>query len=185
MKNLELNKMLGAFLFVLFVVAFSSNFIDIVYSSLNGVSVHGNNEESVSHENSETPATEQVEIAAQEKNFDIPALLKVASTENGKKLTAKCTSCHSFDKGGANKVGPNLYGILGAKIGHRDDYKYSSALLAHGGKWDYKSIFQWIHAPKKFIPGNKMAYGGVSKEQDVADLVAYLRTMNDSPPAYE
>ena len=163
MKNLELNKMLGAFLFVLFVVAFSSNFIDIVYSSLNGVSVHGNNEESVSHENSETPAT----------------------AENGKKLTAKCTSCHSFDKGGANKVGPNLYGILGAKIGHRDDYKYSSALLAHGGKWDYKSIFQWIHAPKKFIPGNKMAYGGVSKEQDVADLVAYLRTMNDSPPAYE
>jgi cytochrome c len=183
MKNLELNKILGAFLFVLFIVSFSSNFIDIVYSSLTGVSIHGNHEEESHDENSADSGYSQVEVP--EKDFDIPTLMKTANAENGKKISAKCTSCHTFEKGGANKVGPNLYGILGAKVAHDAAYKYSNAMMSHGGIWDYKSIFKWIHAPKKFIPGNKMAYGGISKEQDIADLVAYLRTMNDNPPSYE
>jgi cytochrome c len=184
MSNLELNKALGAFLFVAFVISFSSNFIDITYSSLTGVSTHGSENQEAEIATT-TDSNTAAPIQAVQKTFDIPGLMKIADAENGKKIAGKCTACHSFEKDGKNKVGPNLYNIIGAKIAHMDGFNYSSAMKNHGGQWDYNSIFQWIHNPKKFIPGNRMAYGGISNEKDIADLVAYLRTMNDNPPSYE
>ena len=182
MKNLELNKILGAVLFVAFIIAFSSNFIDIVYSSLNGVSLHGNDHQvEMADELSESGDNNgsSGQSITQEKVFDIPALLAKANADNGKKITAKCTSCHTFEKGQPNKVGPNLYGISGASIAHTEGFNYSNALKSHGGKWDCKSLVAWFHAPKKFIPGNRMAYGGISSEQDIADLLAYFLKNGD------
>jgi cytochrome c len=162
---------------------FSSNAVEIMYNALTGVSEHeGNAKVDVNDAVADVVSAPTVEEV---KNFDIPALLRVADAENGEKISKKCTSCHSFGKDQPNRVGPNLYGILGNKIAHADGFNYSAAVKGHGGNWDYQSIFHWINNPKKFIPGNRMAFGGISNEKDIADLVAYLRKMSDNPPAFE
>ena len=115
---------------------------------------------------------------------DIPALMKVANAANGEGLVKKCISCHSLDKNGPNKVGPHLWNVIGRDKGTIADYKYSAAMIAKGGKWDYESLFHMIHKPSAFMPGTKMSFAGLSNPQDVADVMQYLRTkLSDSPPA--
>lgn len=118
----------------------------------------------------------------------IGQLMAAASVEAGAALAKKCATCHSFDKGGANKVGPNMYGIVGAKKAHLDTYAYSEALKTAGGTWDYDSLYHFINAPKKLIKGTKMSFAGLGKPEDVANVIAYLRSLSDSPvplPAVE
>ena len=180
MKNLELNKLLGALLFVAFVILFSSNAVNIIYESKTGSLAHVSDD----GDGSDIATNGDIQPSAKAPIvFDIPALMKVADAVAGEKIAAKCTSCHSFNKGGANKIGPNLYGIIGNKIAHAEGFTYSSAVKNHGGIWDYDSLFHWIHNPKEFIPGNRMAYGGVKNETEIANLVAYLQKMHDSPPS--
>lgn len=177
MKNLELNKILGAFLLVAFVVTLSSNFIDMFYGQK--TEEHGIHKSMVV-KSGEGPSTQENQ---EQKVFDVVTLLASADADAGKKASGKCTSCHTFEKGGPNKVGPNLYGIIGAKVGHSDSFKYSEAVKNHGGTWGYQELFQYINNPKKYIPGNRMAYGGIKDEKELANLVAYLKTMHDNPPS--
>ena len=105
-----------------------------------------------------------------------------ASVENGKALFQKhCFTCHTIDKGGANKVGPNQWDIVGRKKASHDGFSYSSAMQAKGGDWTYEDINHMIFKPQAFVRGTKMAFVGLPKEQDRADVIAYLRTMSDSP----
>ena len=109
--------------------------------------------------------------------------LKDANIDHGKALfQQQCFTCHTVDKGGANKVGPNQWNIVGRKKGSHEGFSYSSALKEKGGEWTYQDINQMIFKPASFIKGTKMAFAGIAKEQDRADLIAYLRTMNDNPP---
>lgn len=113
----------------------------------------------------------------------IGAKLKDANVEKGKALFAQqCYTCHTIDKGGANKVGPNQWDIVGRKKASHEGFSYSSALQAKGGEWTYEDINHMIFKPQGFVRGTKMAFAGLPKEQDRADLIAYLRTMNDNPP---
>lgn len=111
----------------------------------------------------------------------IGALLASADIGAGEALTKKCASCHSFDAGGANKVGPALYGIVDRTIGSVDGYGYSGALADMGGVWDYEALNGFLANPKGWAPGTKMAYRGLTDTQDRADLVAYLRGLSESP----
>lgn len=112
----------------------------------------------------------------QEIKFDIAALMQKANAEAGKDVIKKCISCHSFEKGGANKVGPHLWDVVGRDKASITDFKYSAALTALGGKWDEESLFHFLHKPSKFVPGTKMSFIGLSKPEDIANVIMYLKT---------
>jgi len=112
----------------------------------------------------------------------IGPMLKDANVEKGKALfVQQCFTCHTIDKGGVNKVGPNQWDIVGRKKASHEGFSYSSALQAKGGEWTYEDINHMIFKPQSFVRGTKMAFAGMRKEQDRADLIAYLRTMHDEP----
>ena len=180
MKNLELNKTFGAFLLVAFIIIFSQNFIDHLYDYMRGEEIE--RKDIIVSTNDKKEKDKDVLVVGE--TFDIPVLLASADSEAGKKVANKCTSCHSFENGGPNRVGPNLYGIIGSNVAHSASFKYSEAIKGKGGKWGYDELFQYLHNPKKYIPGNRMAFGGVKDKKDLANLVAYLRSMHDNPPSF-
>jgi cytochrome c len=123
--------------------------------------------------------------AAAPAAVEIPPIgpkLAGANVEAGKALFQKqCFSCHTVDKGGANKVGPNLWGVVNRPKASHAGFGYSSALTAKGGNWTYEDIDHLIFKPNAYVRGTKMAFAGLPKEQDRADVIAYLRTMADTP----
>ena len=114
----------------------------------------------------------------------INALLAVADTAAGQKVSRACTACHSFEKGGANKVGPALWGILGRGVASVAGFAYSDAMQSHKDKkWTYEELNQFLFNPKAHVPGTKMAFAGVKKTDERAALIAWLRTLADAPEA--
>ena len=111
----------------------------------------------------------------------IAGLLAKATPAAGQDVFKTCTSCHTPEKGGPAKQGPNLYGIVGRDIGKVAGFGYSPAVAEKGGKWTWEHLIKYLHDPKEFIPGNKMTYAGVKDPNDLADLLAYLRTLSDQP----
>ena len=120
--------------------------------------------------------------AAPAPSEPIEKLLQTASVEKGAASAKKCAACHTFDKGGPNRVGPNLYGILDAKKGEgRGGFNFSAAMKAKGGAWTYDDLNKFITNPKGFIPGTAMGFAGISKDSERADVIAYLHTLSDKP----
>ena len=127
-----------------------------------------------------TPAASQT-ASAPAGPQPIAPLLASASVENGEKVAKKCASCHTFEKGGANKIGPNLWNIVGAKTAHAEGFGYSGAMQGMGKTWDYEALGEFLYSPKDYVKGTKMTFAGLKKDQDRADIVAYLRSLSDSP----
>ena len=119
--------------------------------------------------------------APAEEAKPLPVLLAAANPEAGATVAKKCAACHTFEAGGANKIGPNLFGVVDRPIGKHEGFSYSTALLEHGDNWTYEHLDAYLHSPKGYIPGNKMAFAGLPKDTDRANLIAYLRTLSDSP----
>ncbi|NJM35495.1 MAG: cytochrome c family protein, partial [Rhodomicrobium sp.] len=112
-----------------------------------------------------------------------PALLAKASAEAGAAQIKKCAACHSFEQGGPNKIGPGLYGIVGHPVASIEGFAYSEALKQYGGVWDYERLSCFLANPKGCVPGTKMAFAGVKKDAERADIIAYLRSISpDAPP---
>jgi cytochrome c len=111
----------------------------------------------------------------------LPTLLAKADPAKGQALTKVCATCHSFEKGAAAKVGPNLYGIVERAKGGVAGFDYSDALKAKGGKWTFEEINAFIANPKTYAPGTKMGYGGEADAAKRADIIAYLDKLSDSP----
>ncbi len=107
----------------------------------------------------------------------IDELLASANIENGQKVSRACAACHSVDKGGPNRVGPNLFGVVGRTVASHEGFAYSDALKKVGGSWNEAALNKWLFSPKAYAPGNKMTFPGIAKTQDRADLIAYLRTL--------
>ncbi|HXV25746.1 MAG TPA: cytochrome c family protein [Alphaproteobacteria bacterium] len=128
----------------------------------------------------EAPAGGGVEPAAATLEPILP-LLAAADAQAGQTVAKKCTACHSFEKGGPAKVGPNLYDIVGAPRAAKEGFAYSQAIRDMGGDWTYEELNKFIAAPRAYIPGTKMSFGGIKNTKDRADLVAYLRTLADAP----
>ena len=111
------------------------------------------------------------------------ALLASADVAAGQKLAKKCTACHVFEAGGQNKVGPVLWNIVNANKGGVDGFGYSTALAEFGGAWDYASLNAFLYKPKAYISGTKMNFAGLKKPSDRANMIAYLRSLADTPAA--
>jgi cytochrome c len=111
----------------------------------------------------------------------IAILLTREDLSKGKRVARKCVACHSFEKGGKNKIGPNLFGIMGRQRGLVDEYNYSKALKKMGGKWDYPDMDQFLLKPRNFMPGTKMSFKGIKNANDRAALILYLRSFAETP----
>lgn len=114
----------------------------------------------------------------------IAVRLETASAEKGATVAKKCQACHTFDKGGPIKVGPNLWGVVGAPVIHEAAFGYSDAMKAKGEEgmtWTYDNLDHFLTNPKGFIPGTAMSFAGLTKPDERADAIAYLRTLSDDP----
>ena len=113
----------------------------------------------------------------------ILALLANANIEKGQKLSKACAACHSFDNGGADKVGPNLWNVVNRPIGSKAGFAYSDVLASAGEDWTFENLNAFMWKPKKSYPGTKMNYIGLKKPQQRADIIMWLRTLSDNPVA--
>jgi cytochrome c len=108
--------------------------------------------------------------------------LASADPAKGEQVFKKCTACHNADNGGANALGPNLWGVLGEPIGKgAHGFAFSEALAGKGGTWDWNSLSDWLANPKKFAPGTKMTFAGLSNPEDRANVIAFLNQHSASP----
>ena len=105
----------------------------------------------------------------------LPVPYSEADPENGRRVFARCRSCHTLPEGGANLTGPNLWGVFGREAGSLEGYNYSPAMAAADFVWTAEQLDAWLNNPRTFLPGNKMSFAGVRDEQDRRDLIAWLK----------
>ena len=120
--------------------------------------------------------------AAEKGPEPIGPLLASASVDAGKNVAKKCVACHTFDKGGRNGVGPNLWAVVGDEVAHeRGGYSFSNGLKQKGGTWTVDALNEWLWKPQAFAKGTKMTFAGLPSAKERADIIAYLNTLSDSP----
>ncbi len=174
MNTLELNKIAGSILLVLMVI----QVVGILGDSL----VHPR-EGGAAVEIKTGPA--QITAQGPKPTEPILGLLASANVQKGEQIAKKCQACHDFKKGGPNKIGPNLYGVVGRKPASHEGFDYSSAMKEFAtkhDKWTYELMNRFVHEPRQDVPGTKMTFAGLDKPQDRADVIAFLRSLEENPP---
>lgn len=178
--SFQFNKILGAFIFAM-LVAYVAGFVA---------------RETVHAEELDKPAFPVGELkiaeatpaagaaAAEAPKVDpIEPLLAAADVAAGQKTARACTACHNFDKGGAAKVGPALWGVVGRAVASTG-FAYSDGMKSHADrKWTYDELNHFLFNPKAHVPGTKMAFAGIKDTKERANVVAYLRSLADTPEA--
>lgn len=179
MNSFEFNKIVGAVLATIFVLFGGSILAEGLFHS----------------EVPETPGYEIVVAeadaggaeggAAKAEDPPIATLLQTADAEAGAGQFKKCAACHTAEKGGANKVGPHLWGVVDRPIASVSDFAYSAGMkdFSQGGSvnWDYEHLYGFLKNPKGYVPGTAMGFAGLKDPKARAELIAYLRTLSDSP----
>ncbi|MBP7001653.1 MAG: cytochrome c family protein [Amaricoccus sp.] len=162
---MEITKIVGAFCGSLLVFLLIGTFAGAIFDTSSEAVAF-----SIPVENAEggdAPAAEEV---------DVPALVAAADIGKGEAVFKKCAACHKVD--GTNAVGPHLETVVNRPVGSVADFKYSSAMAGHGGTWDEATLFHFLQSPKGFVPGTAMAFAGLPKEEDRANVIAYLASLN-------
>jgi cytochrome c len=179
MDSFQLNKLAGAFLGTVFILMSVGIISDALFDS------PAPEKPGFLIEAAEAAAPADGGGGAAAAPEPIAPLLAAADPAAGEKVFKKCAACHTPDKGGANKVGPNLWGIVGRAAAAHEGFSYSAPLkeFAAGGAWDYEKLSLFITAPKAYIKGTAMGFAGIKKPDERANLIAYLRSLADSPAA--
>lgn len=171
MDSFEWNKVLAAVL-VAGIVASSAGFASDKLVKAKQSEAHGSTEVAAS-----------TAAAAPQMPEPVLVLIAAADIEQGKKLSKACAACHSFDKGGSDGVGPNLWNVMSRGKAQKSGFSYSAGMSGKGGAWTYADLNHFLWKPKKFIADTKMNFIGVKKPEDRAAVIAWLRTLSDAAPA--
>ena len=126
-------------------------------------------------------ATTSETSSVDSESGDIMALFASTNAAEGAKIFKKCAACHSISQGGANKIGPALWGVLGRKAGSVSDYKYSKAMIAYGKPWSFEEMDGFLIKPKEWVKGTKMAFAGIKDAKDRAAVILYMNENTDKP----
>lgn len=121
---------------------------------------------------------------APQPQLDLGTRLARADLAKGQAAARACAACHDFAQGGPNRVGPNLWGVVGRKIGSHPGFAYSTAVASHPGNWTYEELDAYLTSPSRAMPGNKMAFPGIRNAQDRANVIAYLGSLDARPLPY-
>ena len=175
MDNLKTNKILAGFLLAGLLAMGGGKIAEIL------VPDHELDENAYPVEIKQVADSGQATTPVNQGPEPILALLASADIEAGIKVAKKCTACHEFDADGKNKTGPMLWNIVNAGKGMKDGFKYSDALVGMGGAWDYDALNAFLYKPKAYIKGTKMNFVGLKKPSDRANMIAYLRSLADTP----
>ena len=108
--------------------------------------------------------------------------LASADPAKGEQVFKKCSACHNVDQGGANALGPNLWGVVGKPHGAHPGFAFTDALKSVPGNWDFKALDAWLANPKKYAPGTKMTFAGLGNPEDRANVIAYLNAHGSNLP---
>lgn len=177
MDSFEFNKIAGGVLSALLVIFASKTMIDISRSG------HGHAEKAGYTLPMPKEGASAVAAAPAAAAFDagaVVAQISKASVDGGQAVFKKCAACHTAEKGGPNKVGPNLWGVVGRKAGSHEGFAYTDGMKSQPA-WGFDTLAKFIHNPKGVVPSTKMVFAGIQEAGDLADLLAYLRTLSDSP----
>ncbi len=173
MDSFELNKILGAILGTCLVLLALNITANAIFAPVK-------------------PAKPGYEIAVQEQaavdkggpkepSQPIEVLLASSSAEKGENAAKKCAACHTVNKGGPNRVGPNLWGIINRPRASEAGFNYSAAMKGKSGNWSFQDLNAYLLNPKAFVPGTNMTFAGLTRDSERADLINYLHTLADSP----
>ncbi len=173
MDSFEFNKIVGAVLFAVLVLFGMRTVSNLLFAA--------HPPEKPGYEVEIAEADDAAGKGEEKKEeVSIAMLMQTADAEKGAKVFKKCAQCHSVEEGKAKPTGPTLYGVLGREKGTAE-YAYSTAIKEKGGNWGYEQLDGFIAAPKKWLPGTKMAFAGIKRPNQRADLIAYLRSLSASP----
>jgi cytochrome c len=173
--SFEINKMIGALLLAM-IIGIVSGLISQVVIPLPHLE-----KDTFPIAVKEAPAA-AAPVAAEDKPTPLtPELLAKADPAKGEEIAKKCAQCHSWDKAGGNKVGPNLYGVIGRPRGSVAGFGYSDAIKKLGGSWSVQEISNFIYKPSAYAPGTKMSFPGLPRAEDRADVLAFLNKQSDAP----
>jgi cytochrome c len=175
MDSFELNKIAGALLATCLVLVALNIAADAIFSA--PAPAKPGYEVKIAPKAAET-ATAPAQLASEEP---IETLLASASSERGETLAKQCQACHTFNKGGENRVGPNLYGIVGRARAAAPDFNYSEAMKAKGGEWTIEELNKFLANPQSYIPMTNMRFAGLPRGNQRADVIAFLNTLSDNP----
>jgi len=176
MDSFELNKIIGAVLMTALIVIGINKISDVIF--------HVEKPEKSAYKVEGVELAQSTQVNADVKKVvqvNIKEILAMGDLTHGEKVFKKCSACHIVAKGGKNKIGPALYGIVGKQSAVAEGYSYSKALKAHGKNWSFEELNAYLLKPQSHIKGTKMAFAGLRKDKDRASIILYLNSQSDSP----
>jgi cytochrome c len=173
MSSFEINKIMGSIFLVILLLLIIKNLGNVLYLEKDTT------DNSVSEKMHKHTANKEAHVNVDSENIiiDIEEKLKNADLDAGKLLSKKCITCHSFERNGPNKIGPNLYNVYLREIASLESFKYSKALINIKDQWNSNNLDNFLSNPKKWASGTKMIFVGIKKDKDRANIIKYLQSL--------